>query len=380
MSLKLGQTATVDYAKIHWFHKLNSRVDSFGDPLVDIDAKYERINGKVVAVERPKGKGAPTAEAWKGSLVQTLAGGWNNQQGNVTVEEITKADVAKAIAERKEQIAAWKKQGLHQLAITAEGVWFPKGKAVEPEYVANDHYRRGYSVMAAIMRRLEEGLGAEYPILCTLTVFVDEKERIIAHAQENDKETGRSMYSWKDKLQTAYRLNRVGGSEADLVRALGAGSRGTAQQLMRLVFVNAKAPEVHLYERCLLPTPDADKTTGKIAYVKDGYVNGPSLGKEELKKLLKGEAIGKDAPTFQPDPAGVEAFVKHLMTGKKNAQPIDKAAIDTWAETSDCTIVKLVAAAVKVKDGPAKKRLDKLLLDESLVKSLNDFCDKHDIK
>jgi hypothetical protein len=309
MVLKLGQTSNVDYPLIHWFHDLNSRVDSFGNPLIDIDAAYTRENGKVVLVDRPKGDGAPTAEQWKAGLVQLLAGGWNGQQGNVTVEEIGKAQIPKAIAERKAQIAKWKESKLFKLADMADRVWFPKGKAVEPLYVANDHYRRGYSIMAAIMRRNEEGLGTDYPLLCTLAAFVDEKERIIAHAQENDKEGGRSLYTWKDKLQNAYRLKRALGTEADVNRMLGGNARGTAQQLYRLLILNSKVPSVKLYERCLLPTPDTDKTTGKVPYKVGEFVNGPTLGKEEIKAVLEGKPIGKDKPTFQPDAEGVEAFV-----------------------------------------------------------------------
>lgn len=385
-TLKIGTIVNLDYPLIHWFQADNSRSDSFGNPLIDLDAPYTRDEKGRIIVHVTPPKGVERAD-WNRGLVQQLIDGWDSSQGTTKAELITKDEVQRAIKERRQQIDAWKADKLFDLANTGESVWFPKGKAVEPVVKANETFRRGKALMGAIRCRAKEGLGFAYEVPVKVVEFTDPIERLIDHASENmRKDMGRSLYSPLDEFKLAVMLQKVGGIEADLVKA--GISRGTAQRLFRTIRLSQLYAEVHgkkmptLVERCFLPPTDKD-ANGKYAYKAGGYVHAPNLGKEELAYVIAGKDYRSE---FSVDKAAespvtvdnVESFLSDMMVGKKNATKIlDKDAIKGLAGVPN-KLVAFVAACIY-----APANIDKLrhaLKDDKFNDACNKLVDHHKIK
>ena len=384
MSLKIGQVVNLDYAKIHWFQLENSRTkEDFGDPLADLDADYERDNkGKVVVnVTPPKGV---DSRVWKEALVQRLIDGWDVSQGATKVEEATKDQVAKAIADRKRQIAVWQEAKQFPLVETAKKVWFPNGKAIEPVAIANETFRRAYAIMGAIHRRIAEGMDATYNVPAMVVTFDDEKERRIDHLAENlKKDDGRKLLGDSTLLAETAKLHKLGGLiEADLLRA--GIKKGTAQRLLRTCELSAKYHKVHkgptIVERCLMDVPELKG--GKIPYKMDGYLSSPSLAKEAIWFLYneknpfqakQGSGVKmEDAEDYPFTVDNVEKYLRSTLEGGVNAQKqMSSTRIAAYAKNDGCKLVQYIMQAIVAGDDKGQKMLNKLLQDEKLCAKLD---------
>lgn len=383
MNLKIGQTVNLDYPLIHWFQLENSRnAESFGNPLIDLDAQYERDNrGKVVVITTPP-KGVDSA-TWSRGLVQRLIDGWDISQGATKVEPITKEQIAKAVKDRQRQIDLWQHAKMFDLVETAKKVWFPNGKAVEPVAVANETFRRAYATMGAIHRRLKETGKTEFIIPAMVVSYSDEVERRIDHLSENlRKDGGRSLLTDADLLGETAKLLKLGSIEADLIRA--GISKGTAQRLMRTYELSQKYKDVHkgltIVERCLLPAP-AQKE-GKYPYVKDGFLNSKALGKEKLQFLIHEknpaqaeQGAGIKMENADPYPftvANVEKFLESTLQGGVNAQKqMASTRIAQYAKVCESKLVKYVMSAIVAGDEKGQKMLAKLLANDKLVAKID---------
>lgn len=381
--LKIGSLVNLDYSRIHWFQLENSRTKTdFGDPLADLDAQYERDNrGKVVVVTTPP-KGTD-ATLWREALVQRLIDGWDASQGTTKVQEASKEQIVKAIADRKRQIAVWKEEKRFDLVETANKVWFPNGKAIEPVAIANETYRRAYAIMGAIHRRIKETGDASYNVPALVVAYTDELEQRVDHLSENlRKDGGRKLLGDGTLLSESAKVLKLGGIEADLIRA--GISKGTAQRLMRTYELSVKYKTIHkgptIIERCLMDVPALVK--GKVPYVKDGYLNSVALGKEKVQFLLneknpaqavQGSGIKmSDADDYPFTVENVESFLRSTLEGGTNAQKqMSSTRIAQYAKVNECRIVKYVMECIVAGDEKGAKMLAKIISNDKLVEKLN---------
>lgn len=320
IKLVVGQVVELNYPLIHHFHDDNSRQESFNNPLSDLDFKFDA-----------PGQFNDGANQGKG-LVRALFDGWQVKHGAMTVipidafasmRKMTVEQVLdKVRADRLKLIAEWEAdENLKGLANVAKRVWFPDGEMVAPIAIGNDCYRRSYAVMGVLYKRTLQGSfdgNLTYAIKVLPQTFSSELDRIVDHAQENDKDKGRSEYAPLDYLKLALQIVRAIGGESDVVRA--GVKRGTAQKVHRTAKLSEKFPSVRLVERCFLPAPN---TVEFGEYSPEGYVSLAKIDKEAVKLLLDNfwyNDKGRTTPV-EITPAKVHQYLAEIMTGRQEKAP-----------------------------------------------------------
>jgi hypothetical protein len=332
----------VKYSEVHWLHDENSRVESFGNPLSDIDFK----------IEKPEGT--------NDGLVLPLYNGWDMSQGVCKVLSVEHAAqlrgcsikelVAKCQAERQAQIAAWEaKEETKGLAQTAKRVWFPAGKPAAVHYVGNECFRRGFAIVGVIHKRSVQPsfngeLGYDVPVI--VTEFASELDRVISHARENtQKDAGRSEYAPLDYFKLAMQIVAANGGESDLVRA--GVKRGTAQKVHGTARLAWKYPSVRLAERIYLPAVESIEE-----YSNNCYIPLSKIDKEEVRRLLNGYGPGdkgQTTPIVVTDTV-IHTWLASVVTGNVK-RPATMSATDIGKlKDNPCHIIQRVATAILAND------------------------------
>lgn len=260
------------YSSIHWFYGHNTRKDSFGNPLADVDAK-------------PKDDGY-IAEGAGGGLVQSLRNGWRDNQGNVTVEKIE--DYAKRMnrpaaeviaeinAERLKLIESYESiEDKKRFAVVMRAIWLPGGKPVKVTHVANDCYRRSLAVIGVIHNRTNSAGAMDYSFMvsCSETTFQSGLSALMSHIEENQKDVGRSRYSSQDYILIGQKLFQEHGNELQLRRICGDGN---GQKIWAFIRLDVKFPALRLSERAMMDVKNPE------------FLSIASLNKDEIRRLADG--------------------------------------------------------------------------------------------
>ena len=350
---------TLDYGRICWFHDENSRAESFGNPLADLD--FNPSDDKNRNKELPKG-----------GLVNLLRRGWDSSQGAVKVEAIADAarvrgvDVAELLArcesERKRQIAVWESnEATKVVALTARKVWFPDGVMVVPYAIGEESYRRSEAIMGVLaMRERDPQLANDLSFALSVCVvsFASMLERNVSHIQENTlKDAGRMEYGPLDYLRQAVMISQSYGRESDLVRA--GVKRGTAQKVFAIAELDKKFPQLKIVERCFSPAP-ADGVVSE--YDPSGYIPLSKLDKEEARRLLNGFAYHDKGQTtaIAVDDATIHDWLSTVVTGRV-ARPRGMSATEIGTlKNSPVKLLQIIATAIVGNDKQFFMTLDKL--------------------
>lgn len=349
ISLTVGVATRLNYPLVHHFHPMNSRQESFNNPLSDLDFRPEAPDQFNDSANGNQG------------AVRALFNGWDSKAGLMTIiplsayailHQLTEEDIVNACRkEREQQIAVWEAdENLKGLANVAKRVWFPDGVMVDPVAIGNDCYRRSYAIMGVIYKRtLLPGFDGSltYDIGVMPNTYSSKLEAIVDHAKENDKDRGRSEYAPLDYLKLALQIVREAGVEADLVRA--GVKRGTAQKVHRVAKLDQKFPSVRLIERCFLPAPKGVFPD----YTQDSYVSLVKLDKEEIDRLLKDRWYNdtEKATPINVNAAKVHEYLAAKMTGRTEKSPVMSAT--KLAEICDghsCLLVRAIGKAVTSND------------------------------
>ncbi len=365
--LKVGESGSVDYASIGWIHSENTRRhvkgasakdNTFGNPLLDVDIPADvELNGEQLA---------------QSPLVRYMSRGWVASIGAVVEVEIaSESDQKRIIAARRKRIDDWRagnypEAGLTgwsvgpQLAKTAETVWFPGGKPIVPDYLANMMYRRSDAIMGVIHRRSNEpGFKGDYsfPVVAEVHAYASDVDRFAAHVLENQgKDQGRAGYSFTDLLFSAAKLKEIPGSvESDLLK-IGI-LPGTKQLIWRFFGLDRKyrnlGGEGSLVDRAFL-SPDIVKETGRPRYVRGGWIPVPTLGKEELHRVNNDKAwseSGKleELTNVNYDVDAIESFIEARLNGRVNAKKmVERKRLEGMAEpdVQHCHLLTSIMYAV----------------------------------
>jgi hypothetical protein len=319
---------TLNYASIHWFHRENTRIDSFGDPLADMDYKDDN---------RSFGK--------QGGLVSALYDGWQTSAGVVTVMTVdeyaklhntTKDAVIERInADRAATIAAWEQgEATKGLALTARQVWLPNGKPCKVTHVGNNAYRRSLAIMGVIHRRNSQPgePNYTYDVPCSVQSFGSLAEALIEHSKENAKDVGRSRYSALDQLEVAVRLFSYNGKESDLRAIMPVG---TAQKVWAIARLNNKYPQLRIVERMTrLPANSPD------------YLDIGPVDKETLRRMANGFLAGDTGNTQAG--AGNADDVASVLEKRAVKPPKAMTAVEIGelVQSSNIPLVKQVGEAI----------------------------------
>jgi hypothetical protein len=374
-NLNLGLN-TLEFASVHWFHYRNQRVDTFRNPLSDLNFKVEKEGDNEKAI-------GMTADG----LVSKLSGGWNASQGITTVRTLeddaaafvmpddtvvtisVEEVIERANAERQAMIDAWDaSDDTKAVANVARRVWFPDGKPVEIVAIANDTYRRSVAVMGVLARR-KAGDGISYTIPVNVVHFASELDRLLSHERENDKDGGRSKNSALDHLKFAANIRRNGGKEAMLTAA--GINRGNAQKLWAIVGIAWKYPELNLIQRCFMQGP-ADGEP--LSYVPGGYVPFSKLDKEQCRRMLKGYGF---LDTNQTTPMQITAeyienkYLASIITGNdRGPTAYNGKQINEVLGGHPVKLLQSIAKAIAVSDGNYFASLG-----DDMAKKLNEALD-----
>ncbi len=347
--LSVGVRTILNLPLIHHFHDDNSRQESFDNPLSDLNFPFDKPDTYNDSANKGKG------------LVRLLFNGWDESKGTVkvmTVEsfarlrKITVEEVLQNCeADRRKQIAAWEaEENSKGLANVAKMVWFPDGKMVEPIAIGNEAYRRTYAAMGVIYKRtLNPAYGGDMTFTIPVNVvdFASDLEKIVSHAQENDKDSGRSEYAPLDYLKLAVQIVRSMGNEADVVRA--GVKRGTAQKVHRIAQLGFKYPTVKLVERCF---GDAPKDGQILAYDKEGYIPLAKLDKEHAGRLLAGYSYNDTNKTepIEVTPDTIHNWLSAVILGKTEKSPSMSGTQIQQLSNNPCKIVQAFSKAVAKND------------------------------
>jgi len=372
MATQNDKVSWVRYAAIVWFHDINTRVNSFGDPLADIkkagdssDKPLARTlanfddepvmetvpvldaEGKptVDAEGKPVTKdviktldGNPPAGDKSNWVTQRVSNGWDTTQGTcdvVSADEWMKAkgitlDAFKVLVHEERLAIIAKldaKDEYKGVAEVARDVWYKNGKTElanlhVPTDVGNECFRRSLGILGAIFLRRKEASEGTYKgetgyfIPVVRVAFKTELQRLLCHVGENEgKDVGRAVYSDVDRLGIAKRVFDNFGRESDLTRV--GMKRGTAQKVWAIVELDNAYPALNLIKRLSMPKPEV-ATGQKVPYNPNGYIPFGPLNKEEMRMMLKGKPFdSKSNDTLTTDVTAeyVEGYVAKRAGG-----------------------------------------------------------------
>lgn len=383
--LNVGQTTTLPYSSVHWFHADNTRI-SVGDPLADLETKID-----------PDGQPSKGEKHHAEGLVVPMLGGWDSGK-NVKVLRVEDyqrlhsdkyPDVESVLSavqkERQDQITAWEMtERTKGLANIAKRVWFPNGKPAEIVAIGNEAYRRSIGVMGALYRRTLPPLNDDsltYDINIVVVNFGSAADALVSHVLENTgKDIGRRNYQPLDYLKIAllrWEADRAHFQESDLTK-MGI-SRGTAQKVYAVARLAVKHPELRIAERCFLPAPP----TGEMVEYRAPGTNGPDdvgsylpmdrFEKEVTRRVADGYDVDDSTRSGGELPAAEQSKVaEKLLTRVSGGKTLAIKAISTteigaWKD-SPCLVLRYIGKAIGAGNSQAIKTLE----GEAVCKLLNE--------
>ena len=365
MKLKIGQSGIMAYASTYWPRSLNQRID-YGNPFSDLNFTIEKVTDKKTGTISERVAGRPDNEG----VVYPLFGGWDARQNCsvVTVEHhaallgITVEQVLKECEqERRELIATWEAdENLKVLAPTAREQWFPGGKFLPPDAIGEECFRRSLGIMGAIYRRKMANIeGAnEYPIRVVVKQFASNIERLLQHAQENAKDSGRKKFTPQDWLKVAWKvfqLDELGCKESTLRPYFE--TRGEAIRCYYLCRLNYMYPELNIVERCLMP-----QTETTPAYSFGGPLNMRKLHFNNLQWLANGKDIKGVTPAQPHDADSIENSLAELLdTQGSGGKSISSKDVHIMLGASSNRLLRQLGEAVKNNDAAYFKATVKAL-------------------
>ncbi len=351
---KISQSVPANFANVHWFRDNNIRVSdaSWGNPTADLDYKVE-VDEKT-GLEKVVSKAKPADRP----LVYLMRDGWLQSQGVVSGVKADSKMQAAAIADREAILKELEaKEETAGMAVMLRELWFPNGKAVKPEWIANNCYRRSRGLMGVLLRRKRDNPAnwdRDY------TVYLEPKEfgpgeagalaKLVDHILENTLKTaGRKELQPADYFFQAVEMRRILGDkmkESDLIRLNI--KRGEAQRAFALVTLDARFPELNIQARCKGNPPET-----YVYESRKSYLSVAALRHADLVRL-----VGNKNPENKEDKEYTrnqtrdmtEDYFRKAMAGGKVAAITSRQVIDA-AKNSPCILMQYLAAKLTANDG-----------------------------
>lgn len=357
--MKTNSVQQANFANVHWFTATNIRVGrkSWGNPMADIDYREVPIDEKDPTLGIKVVSNAKPADD---ALVYLLRDGWLQSQGVVGVvkadDKMAKAAVEDRYAIIKEYESA---EDTASLAVMLRELWFPNGKPIKPEWIANNCYRRSRGIMGVLLRRKRENPANwdhEYIVPVEPKEFGNDTAgklaKLVDHILENTMKTaGRSELQPVDYFFQAVEMRQLKGDnmrESDLV-ALHI-KRGEAQRAFALVTLDARFPELNIQARCRKEIKPGES----YKYEKySSYIDVASLRHNELVRLVgnKNPSDKLDKVYSRPQVlAMTEKYIENAMVGTKTAAITSRKVIEASSQ-SPCYLLQYLSKKLEVNDG-----------------------------
>ncbi len=363
-----GTESVAQWFQLHGFADKNIRAEngsSFGNPIADLFEQVRPLG------DTKNGEGVTRAETDEdrkrigNSLVGLLLNGWDQDERHAIVVTIaTAAEQAKAVAERKAMLAAWRTSGQEDATYLAlvpfvEQYWFPKGEAAPPALIVHNCHRRTFAMPAAVFARAQRGIGTigDYSIPVAIRQPMGSLAEIDERLKENlGHDLGRSAMVPLDYLRIAKMISDAGGTESMLRKY---GKVGEAQTAFRFYTLHTRFPHCKLYERAMLPKGQPTVKGGKqYSYVKgESWLPYSTSMKEALGALLSDRDFKQSGTPMNNrdkvpcDSEQVESFAEYFTLGATVKSTWSQKETDRLQRATDYNVLfNLLGVAIGKND------------------------------
>ncbi len=366
---KTGQQADVNWPYLHNFANTNIRVDSFADPLSDLQEQVRDL--RAAKDDKAAETDADRKTTAKG-LVAKLFGGWDQDVHRIPATIATVDEQKRAVAERRTQIENWRVLGTNEktavygrLANFVQPFWFPNGfdgPATLPALITHDGHRRLFAAPAAAFARAHRHIdeSGHLPIAVTVRGPLTEQEEVMVRVKGNlGHEIGRSDVSALDFVKIAYRLYHCTpqGREVDL---LPFGKKSMVRVGFAIAQIDDLYREVNLYKRLMLAKPDKAEqyvpgesyiALEKISAWNDLQSIKTDVDWEQTKKVSERDGKAYDA-------AEIERWIATRMGGTAGAAAFSGADFKKLRGGDYTLPLNVIALCMEEKNRTALKVFD----------------------